>query len=176
MMRRTGWIAGTAVGALGCIAALGAARAGAASAGAPQGSKFLDEPTGRLFRAVAVIPSTTYTSILVSPLEPRGREPTKPSSAGFMIRARDATGFVEDFAFHVKLGETFVLETPRGWTPTGNALLYSFGEAPFAAWGVTNTGALVRFEEPVLDPNREAEMRDRERELDRVLRLRAQSR
>ncbi len=147
--------------------------ASAASASAPRiGGNAAGLPWW-VTRYRAAIPQATYSTIVISPRPTRGVE--LGDSVQFVIRAEDARGRVEDFAFHVPAGETISISIASdggaGWTPRGEAILYAPDNGVFAAWGVTANG-LVRFEPVERDAQEAAEERERERDLEQFRRER----
>lgn len=121
----------------------------------------------------AAIPQATYSAIVISPRPDRGVE--LGDTVQFVIRAEDARGNVEDFAFHVPAGETLTIplagDGGAGWSPRGEAILYAPDNGVFAAWGITSNG-LVRFEPVERDAEAAAEERERQRDLEQFRRER----
>jgi hypothetical protein len=140
-------------------------------AGAPAAAAAPGDGQRWLARFRVAIPQQTYTAIVVSP-----RPAAQLASALFLIRTIDALGNVEDFAFHVKPGETLTLpfgESAQGggWAPNGESILYAIDDLPFAAWGIAREG-LVRFEPVERDPGEGIDERERQRDLERFRRER----
>ena len=119
-----------------------------------------------MYRFRAAIPQQTYNAIVVSP-----RFSVNIPSAQFIVRTVAASGTVEDFAFHVRTGETQTINFPEDWTPTGDSILYVTDDVQFSAWGITRNG-LMRFEPIERDPDEGIDERERERDLDRFRRER----
>lgn len=147
--------------------------ASAASASAPRiGGNAAGLPWW-VTRYRAAIPQATYSAIVISPRPTRGVE--LGDTVQFVIRAEDARGNVEDFAFHVPAGETITIplagDGGAGWSPRGEAILYAPDNGVFAAWGITANG-LVRFEPVERDAEEAAEERERQRDLEQFRRER----
>lgn len=135
----------------------------------------LEQPAARW---VTAIPFGTYNTLVVSPaggpLGPDG-QPRPGQSARFTLRTRTANGIVEDFVFHVPLGETLVLPFPSGLVLNADAMLIGPSSVRFAAWGQTDRG-LVPAEDVGRDPLDDRFARDREREYESFLRERDRTR